>query len=215
MDTTQLKTKVLLEFAKKNKQLLDEWSEKTVQAFLEQSRKFTEEMYSGNLSLVDDGYNDTQEQLLILENLFKNFTKTKGDIQHKLRISYSIARKLYMENLLKRVFLTLRKQTKFQIYIRRMKIFASNYSKLRIPRQVFTKWRKLAHNQTRQEILHQVNRKTDNEIMQMQKEYEQLIAQLENVLEKKLIELKVEEEQHKELVLRYDGIVEKRTAIKH
>ncbi|CAD8093009.1 unnamed protein product [Paramecium sonneborni] len=215
MDTTQLKTKVLLEFAKKNKQLLDEWSEKTVQAFLEQSRKFTEEMYSGNLSMVDDGYNDTQEQLQILENLFKNFTKTKGDIQHKLRISYSIARRLYMQNLQKRVFITLRQQAKFQIYIRRMKIFASNYSKLRIPRQVFTNWRKLAHNQTRQEILHQVNRKTDNEIMQMQKEYEQLITQLENVLEKKLIELKVEEEQHKELVLRYDGIVEKRTAIKH
>ncbi|CAD8176195.1 unnamed protein product [Paramecium pentaurelia] len=215
MDTTQLKTKVLLDYAKKNKQLLHEWSEKTVQAFLEQSRKFTEEMYQGNLSMVDDGYNDTQEQLQILENLFKNFTKTKGDIQHKLRISYSIARRLYMENLSKRVFQTLRQQVKYQIYIRRMKIYASTYSKLRIPRQVFSKWRKLAHNQTRQTILHQVNRKTDNEIMQMQKEYEQLIGQLENVLEKKLIELKVEEEQHKELVLRYDGIVEKRTAIKH
>ncbi|CAD8162706.1 unnamed protein product [Paramecium octaurelia] len=215
MDTTQLKTKVLLDFTKKNKQLLDEWSEKTVQAFLEQSRKFTEEMYSGNLSMVDDGYNDTQEQLQILENLFKNFTKTKGDIMHKLRISYSIARRLYMENLQKRVFKTFRQQVKYQIYIRRMKLFAANYSKLRLPKQVFTKWRKLAHNETRQAILHQVNRKTDNEIMQMQKEYEQLIAQLEDVLEKKLMELKVEEEQHKELVLRYDGIVEKRTAIKH
>lgn len=30
MDTTQIKTKVLLEFTKKNKALLDEWSEKTV-----------------------------------------------------------------------------------------------------------------------------------------------------------------------------------------
>ncbi|CAD8171628.1 unnamed protein product [Paramecium octaurelia] len=215
MDTTQLKTKVLYEYTKKNKQLLDEWSEKTVQAFLEQTRKFTEEMYSGNLTMVDDGYNDTQEQLQILENLFKNFTKTKGDIHHKLRISYSIARRLYMENLQKRVFQALRQQTKYQLYIRRMKIFAANYSKLRVPRQIFTSWRKQARNKTRQEILHQVNRKTDNEILQMQKEYEQLIAQLENVLEKKLIELKVEEEQHKELVLRYDGIVEKRTAIKH
>lgn len=30
METTQLKTKVLLDMAKKNKALLDEWSEKTV-----------------------------------------------------------------------------------------------------------------------------------------------------------------------------------------
>ncbi|CAD8203372.1 unnamed protein product [Paramecium octaurelia] len=215
MDTTQLKTKVIYEFTKKNKQLLDEWSEKTAQAYLEQCRKFTEEMYQGNLTMVDDGYNQTQEELLILENLFKNYTKTKGDIQHKLRIGYSIARKLYMENLQQRVFKIFREQVKFQKYIRSMKVYATKHYKQRLPRQVFTKWRKLAHNQTRQVILQQVNRKTDNEIMQMQKEYEQLIGQLETVLEKKLIELKVEEEQHKELVLRYDGIVEKRTAVKH
>ncbi|CAD8119545.1 unnamed protein product [Paramecium sonneborni] len=215
MDTTQLKTKVLYEYTKKNKSLLDEWSEKTVQAYLEQCRKFTEEMYSGNLTMVDDGYNQTQEELLTLENLFKNYIKTKGDIQHKLRIGYSIARKLYMENLQQRVFKVFRKQVKYQKYIRSMKFYAAKYYKQRFPSQIFSKWRKLAHNQTRQAILQQVNRKTDNEIMQMQKEYEQLIGQLENVLEKKLIELKVEEEQHKELVLRYDGIVEKRTAVKH
>jgi len=39
-----------------------------------------------------------------------------------------------------------------------------------------------------------VNRRADNEIQKMSKEYEGLIAQLESVLEKKLIELKVEEE---------------------
>ncbi|CAD8104794.1 unnamed protein product [Paramecium sonneborni] len=96
-----------------------------------------------------------------------------------------------------------------------MKFYAAKYYKQRFPNQVFSKWKRLAHNQTRQAILQQVNRKTDNEIMQMQKEYDQLIGQLENVLEKKLIELKVEEEQHKELVLRYDDIVEKRTIVKH
>lgn len=35
MDTTQLKTKVIYEYTKKNKQLLDEWSEKTAQTYLE------------------------------------------------------------------------------------------------------------------------------------------------------------------------------------
>jgi hypothetical protein len=51
----------------------------------------------------------------------------------------------------------------------------------------------------------------------MSKEYEALIASLESVLEKKLIELKVEEEQHRELLRRYEGIAEKRqvTSVKH
>lgn len=48
----------MYEYTKKNKQLLDEWSEKTAQAFLEQCRKFTDEMYSGNLTMIDTGCND-------------------------------------------------------------------------------------------------------------------------------------------------------------
>lgn len=45
----------------------------------------------------------------------------------------------------------------------------------------------------------------------MHREYEQIIAQLEQVLEKKLIELRTEENQHKELITRYEDVGEKRS----
>lgn len=48
MDLTSLKTKILTDYVKKNKNLLDEWSEKTVQAFLEHAKKFVEETYIGS-----------------------------------------------------------------------------------------------------------------------------------------------------------------------
>ncbi|CAD8089566.1 unnamed protein product [Paramecium primaurelia] len=62
-----------------------------------QCKIYTEEIYSGNLNMFDDGHNQTQEELLILENLVKSndikiryiLQKTKGDIQHKLTIIYS------------------------------------------------------------------------------------------------------------------------------
>ncbi|CAD8089564.1 unnamed protein product [Paramecium primaurelia] len=56
-----------------------------------------------------------------------------------------------------------------------MKVYATNYYEQRFSSQIFSKWRKLAYNQTRNDILQQVIRKTDSQIMQKQKEYEQLI----------------------------------------
>ncbi|KAM3135435.1 hypothetical protein pb186bvf_012454 [Paramecium bursaria] len=196
MDLTPLKTKILTDYVKKNKNLLDEWSEKTVQAFLEHAKKFVEETYIGSQKMIDERI--TEDEINVLENEFKALVQKRGLVKHQQRIGCSIARKQYMKNLIRNFFLAWRLTSKNKKYLQRMAIYCDNLAKRKLPAKVFQAWRLNARNQARAQILTQINRKTDNEIMSMQREYEALIAQLEQVLEKKLVELKVEEEQHKD-----------------
>lgn len=61
----------------------------------------------------------------------------------------------------------------------------------------------------RTEVLH----KTDIEIGKMQTEYEKLIAKLEETLEKKLLELRREEEEHRLLHGKYEAMYARSNAV--
>ena len=58
----------------------------------------------------------------------------------------------------------------------------------------------------RNKIKNEVLQKTEVEITKIQSDYEKLIKSLEEVLEKKLIELKKEEEEHKLLHDKYEAM---------
>lgn len=58
----------------------------------------------------------------------------------------------------------------------------------------------------RNKIKNQVLQKTEIEISKIQDDYEKLIRSMEEVLEKKLIELKKEEEEHKLLHDKYESM---------
>lgn len=65
-------------------------------------------------------------------------------------------------------------------------------------------------NETRVSIKNTCLKKTDLEIAKMQKDYEGIIKNLENALEKKILELKKEEEEHRLLAEKYDTMVQKK-----
>ena len=58
----------------------------------------------------------------------------------------------------------------------------------------------------RNKIKNDVLQKTEIEISRIQEDYEKLIKNLEEVLEKKLVELKKEEEEHKILHDKYEAM---------
>ncbi|CAK89019.1 unnamed protein product (macronuclear) [Paramecium tetraurelia] len=197
MNTNQLKTKVIFDFTKKNKQLLDEWSRKAVQAFLEQSRKISQkkcvqEIYLWLMMDTMTHWSNQKYSRIYLRVQKRNenqISKKQREIYVQIENFIFYCQVIRDEKFTKSVFKTLREQVIEEFCYQQLNTQSKNEEdqlKLRLPRQVFTKWRKLAHNETILAILHQ--------------EYEQLIAQLENVLEKKLIELQVEEEHHKKRI---------------
>lgn len=67
-------------------------------------------------------------------------------------------------------------------------------------------WLGMTMRANRNKIKNDVLQRTEIEISKIQEDYEKLIKNLEEVLEKKLVELKKEEEEHKILHDKYEAM---------
>ena len=67
-------------------------------------------------------------------------------------------------------------------------------------------WLSMTMRANRNKIKNDVLQRTEIEISRVQEDYEKLIKNLEEVLEKKLVELKKEEEEHKILHDKYEAM---------
>lgn len=91
-----------------------------------------------------------------------------------------------------------------QKYIRRMEDAAEKHKQKWILRSCLKEWSNMTMKSNRVRIKNEVLHKTEIEISKIQNDYEKLIKSLEETLEKKLIELKKEEEEHKLLHDKYE-----------
>jgi hypothetical protein len=91
-------------------------------------------------------------------------------------------------------------------YLRKMEERSEKYKNTRTLRTCMKEWLTITMKSNRNKIKNDVLQKTEVEISKIQADYEKLIKSLEEALEKKLIELKKEEEEHKLLHDKYEAM---------
>lgn len=110
------------------------------------------------------------------------------------------------KNQKKSFFEAWRELSEKQKYIRRMEEVAERHKRKWVLRNCLKEWGGIAMRSIRGKIKNEVLHRTEIEISNVQGEYEKLIKSLEETLEKKLIELKKEEEEHKLLHDKYEAM---------
>ena len=75
---------------------------------------------------------------------------------------------------------------------------------------MFTAWKKETTSESRLKLEQKVNKQTGIQIQQLQDQFQQVIGQLEATLSARLVELREEEESHRLMFEKYEGLVEKR-----
>lgn len=83
---------------------------------------------------------------------------------------------------------------------------SEKYKNTRTLKTCLKEWLAITMKSNRNKIKNDVLQKTESEITKIQGDYEKLIRSLEEVLEKKLVELKKEEEEHKLLHDKYEAM---------
>ena len=91
-------------------------------------------------------------------------------------------------------------------YIRKMDEKAEKYHNQRIMKNVLKSWLDIMMDNNKIKIKNDVLQKTEIQVSRIQTEYEKLIRTLEETLEKKLTELKKEEQEHKMLHDKYEAM---------
>lgn len=91
-------------------------------------------------------------------------------------------------------------------YLRKMEERSEKYRNTRTLKTCLKEWLALTMRSNRNRIKNEVLQRTESEIGRVQGDYEKLIRSLEEVLEKKLVELKKEEEEHKLLHDKYEAM---------
>lgn len=83
---------------------------------------------------------------------------------------------------------------------------SQKYYEKRCMKTVLKSWLFITMENTKTKIKNDVLEKTEIEVSRIQTEYERLIRSLEETLEKKLNELRKEEEEHKQLHDKYENM---------
>jgi hypothetical protein len=90
--------------------------------------------------------------------------------------------------------------------LRKMEERSEKYRQTRTLRTIMKAWLGITMGSNRSKIRNDVLHRTETEISKIQADYEKLIRSLEETLEKKLLEMKKEEEEHKLIHDKYEAM---------